>query len=70
MMGLLRRSAIAAAVVAFAHGGSAMGEQPKYGGILDYVVPADPPSYDRAGPEKLDSGLRCVPPFIGGTRYG
>ncbi|HKK30147.1 MAG TPA: ABC transporter substrate-binding protein, partial [Alphaproteobacteria bacterium] len=46
MMGLLRRSAIAAAVVAFAHGGSAMGEQPKYGGILDYVVPADPPSYD------------------------
>ena len=25
---------------------------------------------DRAGPEKLDKGLRCVPPFIGGTEYG
>lgn len=24
----------------------------------------------RAGPEKLDKGLRCVPPSIGGTEYG
>ena len=28
------------------------------------------PIQDRAGPEKLDKGLRCVPPFIGGTEYG
>jgi hypothetical protein len=24
----------------------------------------------RAGPEKLDKVLRCVPPSIGGTEYG
>lgn len=27
-------------------------------------------AYRRAGPEKLDKGLRCVPPSIGGTEYG
>jgi hypothetical protein len=26
--------------------------------------------FQRAGPEKLDKGLRCVPPFIGGTEHG
>ena len=26
--------------------------------------------WGRAGPEKLDKVLRCVPPSIGGTEYG
>lgn len=45
-MGVLRRSMIVTAALAIAAGGSALAEEPKYGGTLDFVVPADPPSYD------------------------
>jgi peptide/nickel transport system substrate-binding protein len=37
---------IAAAALSVGFAGSAIAETPKYGGILKYVVPADPPSYD------------------------
>ena len=45
-MGLMRRSMIAVAALTVGFAGSALAETPKYGGILKYVVPADPPSYD------------------------
>ncbi len=45
-MGLMRRSMIAAAALTVGFAGSALAETPKSGGILKFVVPADPPSYD------------------------
>lgn len=61
-MGLMRRFMIAAAAVTIGTAGSALAETPKYGGILNYVVPGDPPSYD-GHQESTFSVIHPVAPF-------
>lgn len=61
-MGLMRRSVIAAAALAAGFGGSALAETPKSGGILTFVVPADPPSYD-AHQESTFAVIHPLAPF-------
>ena len=61
-MGVLRRSMIAAAALAIGASGSAFADEPRYGGILTYVVPGDPPSYD-GHQESTFSVIHPIAPF-------
>ena len=45
-MGIMRRSLIAAVALAIGAGGSAIAEEPKYGGVLTFVVGGNAPSFD------------------------
>jgi len=61
-MGVMRRLLIAAAAATVGVAGAAQAETPKYGGILNYVVPGDPPSYD-GHQESTFSVIHPIAPF-------
>ncbi len=61
-MGLMQRSLLAAAAVTVGLASVVQAEEPKHGGILKFVVPADPPSYD--GHQELTFALiHPIAPF-------
>lgn len=61
-MGLMRRSMIAAAALTVGFAGGAIAETPKYGGILNYVVGSNPPSFD-AHQESTFGVIHPIAPF-------